>query len=402
MLKVINSDAEYEAALAEVERLLEQNPAVGTPEDERLKLLTVLVKDYESRNFPTELPDPIEAIRFRMEQQGLTPRDLMPYLGSRSKVSEVLSGRRPLTISMIRALHAGFGIPAKVLLREQDPAILDAPDINYDRFPIREMVARGWIVASKSDLRTRAEELLRDFFAPLGSVKALAAIYKKTNHVRAARAMDKYALTAWTARVVIQAGQRPSVKRYEKGGVDLAFMREIARLSAAENGPVLAHEALAKQGITLIIEPHLPRTHLDGAAILHGTARPIIGLSLRHDRVDNFWFCLMHELAHLSLHLDKDCVQFYDDLDVESRDDSKEREADDLAQEALIPRQEWERSPASRLRTQEAAEHLAKALGIHPAIVAGRIRHKYKDYRVLNHLVARAEVRRWFPEIQWS
>ena len=105
MNKVIKTESEYEEALSKLEELLNSNPASGTPENERLELLTLLVQDYESRRHPSVLPDPVEAIKFRMEQQALTPRDLIPYLGSRSKVSEVLSRKRPLTMAMIRALH---------------------------------------------------------------------------------------------------------------------------------------------------------------------------------------------------------------------------------------------------------------------------------------------------------
>lgn len=90
--------------------------AQGTPEHDELELLVMLVESYEDRAFPLDLPDPISAIRFRMEQEGLSPKDLVPFIGSRSRVSEVLSGRRTLSLSMIRALHDGLGIPYDVLL----------------------------------------------------------------------------------------------------------------------------------------------------------------------------------------------------------------------------------------------------------------------------------------------
>jgi HTH-type transcriptional regulator/antitoxin HigA len=118
MIKIINSESDYKAALAAIEKLIDLDPDVGTPEADRLELLTLLVQNYESKMVKMILPDPIEAIKFRMEQQNLTPQDLVPFIGSRSKVSEVLSHKRPLTLSMIRALHSGLGIPAKVLLQE--------------------------------------------------------------------------------------------------------------------------------------------------------------------------------------------------------------------------------------------------------------------------------------------
>ncbi len=119
--KVIKTELEYEAALAEVEDLIDRNPEAGTPEADRLELLVLLIQDYESREVDIPLPDPIEAIRFRMEQQNLTQGDLVPYFGSRSRASEVLSGKRKLSLSMIRALHEGLGIPLKVLIQDHEP-----------------------------------------------------------------------------------------------------------------------------------------------------------------------------------------------------------------------------------------------------------------------------------------
>src|SRR6266849_10877980 len=96
MLKVIKTEEEYESALAEINALIDRDPDPGTPEADRLELLTLLVENYESHTFPKRVPEPLEAIRFRMEQQNLKQRDLVPYIGSPSKVSEVLSGKRRL------------------------------------------------------------------------------------------------------------------------------------------------------------------------------------------------------------------------------------------------------------------------------------------------------------------
>jgi HTH-type transcriptional regulator/antitoxin HigA len=402
MNKVIKTEYDYHAALSAIEDLMDRSPGVGTPEGDQLELLILLVSDYESRTFHTELPDPIDAIKFRMEQQDLKQRDLVPYIGSRSKVSEVLSGKRPLTLSMIRALHTGLGIPAKVLLQDRDPSELDETEIEWTRFPLREMIQRGWIRATVTDIQNQAEDLLRRFFSELGSPTEVVALYRKADHVRSARSMDVYAITAWTARIIIRSLEDPPPVEYTLGTVDLEFMRDVAKLSWSERGPLLACEFMKKHGISLIIEPRLPRTYLDGAAIMIQQNRPIIGLTLRYDRIDNFWFSLMHELAHISLHTGGEITQFYDDLDVESQDDLYEQEADKMAMESLIPEKVWAKSPASRLRSPEAAEHLAKQLKIHVAIVAGRIRHKYKSYRVLNQLVGHRQVRKLFSDINWS
>ena len=112
--KVLKTEREYKAALAHVEQLMDQD----APDEDELELWSLLVENYEEEHFPIAAPDPIEAIRFRMDQEGLTRADLLPYLQSKSKVSEVLSGKRPLSLSMIRALHTGLKIPAEVLVQE--------------------------------------------------------------------------------------------------------------------------------------------------------------------------------------------------------------------------------------------------------------------------------------------
>ena len=118
--KIIKNEREHKAALARIDQLMDARP--GTPQGEELELLAALVEIYEDEAFPIDEPDPVDAIRFRMEQQRLKARDLIPFLGSRSKVSEVLSGRRGLSLKMIRSLATGLGIPTDVLVRESRSA----------------------------------------------------------------------------------------------------------------------------------------------------------------------------------------------------------------------------------------------------------------------------------------
>lgn len=400
MVKVIKTPADYHASMAKVSKLLALDPAPGTPEAEELETLAVLVHEYESRNFDIGSPDPIEAIKFRMEQENLSQRDLVPFLGSRSKVSEVLSGRRPLTLSMMRALHAGMGIPAKLLLQESSAPDTDESRIQWDKFPLREMVRRGWIRESVLDYRSQAREAVRGFFGELGPSQ-VPALYRQSRHIRSARQADQYALAAWTARVLKLASNKPTAA-YVAGTADLSFMRELARMSVLDEGPRVAGEFLQKYGIRLVIEPHLPGAFLDGAALRASDGGPIIALTLRYDRIDNFWFSLMHELAHVARHLSQAQEPFYDDLDVGPEDDPKEREADTVAGEALVPDEIWKESPASRLRSPEAIQHLASQLHIHPAIVAGRYRHEFRSYRVLNQFVGHGCVRRLFTSVKWD
>jgi HTH-type transcriptional regulator/antitoxin HigA len=114
-LKPIRSEADHDAALAEVERLW--GAKSGTPDGDRLDLLATLIDVYEARTYPIDPPDPIEAIQFRMEQLGLTRKDLEPLIGTRARVAEVMNRKRNLSIDMIRRLHEQLGISAEVLIR---------------------------------------------------------------------------------------------------------------------------------------------------------------------------------------------------------------------------------------------------------------------------------------------
>jgi HTH-type transcriptional regulator/antitoxin HigA len=118
MMKVraIKTEQDYEIVLAEIEALMDAEP--DTPEGDRLDVLTTLVEAYEAKHHAIDLPDPIEAIKVRMAERDLQRKDLEAMIGSRSKVSEVLSGKRPLSIAMIRRLHSMLGIPAEVLIQE--------------------------------------------------------------------------------------------------------------------------------------------------------------------------------------------------------------------------------------------------------------------------------------------
>lgn len=123
-IKPIRSEDDYDAALAELETLMDAEP--GTAEEERLEVLSTLVWAYEQEHYPIDKPDPIAAIEYYIESRGLTRKDLEPYLGLPSRVSEVMNKRRPLSKDMIRRLEAGTGIPATILIQ---PYALDLESV---------------------------------------------------------------------------------------------------------------------------------------------------------------------------------------------------------------------------------------------------------------------------------
>jgi HTH-type transcriptional regulator/antitoxin HigA len=251
------------------------------------------------------------------------------------------------------------------------------------------------------DPKENAEELMRKLIIQAGGVETVPfALFRQGKSARYNSKMDTYALMAWCIRVLALARENPLKNKYKKGSLKPSTLQEIARLSYFENGPLLAKEYLEKQGIYLIVVPHLPKTYLDGAAILMPDGTPVIGLTLRHDRIDNFWFCLLHELAHVAKHLTESDRIIIDDLDLRRHDaeseDKNEKEADEMTRDGLIPKKVWERNPIKGKVTAAKVYALAEQLKIHPAIIAGRVRYEQNNYKLLSKFVGRKQVRGLF------
>lgn len=117
-IRPIHTKADHNATLKEISALMENDPEPGSPDGDRLDILVTLVQAFEAKHTPISAPDPVEAIKFRMEQSGLSVKDLEPIIGKSNRVYEVLSRKRPLTLAMIRRLHHSLGIPAEVLIAE--------------------------------------------------------------------------------------------------------------------------------------------------------------------------------------------------------------------------------------------------------------------------------------------
>jgi HTH-type transcriptional regulator/antitoxin HigA len=398
-LRPVKSVADYDAALIRIEELMEIEGRSDVETDE-LEVLAVLVEIYEDAEFPMSVPSPIAAIKFRMEQLDLSQSDLVPVLGSRPKVSEILNGKRPLTLKMIRALHEHLNIPAALLIKEGG-SLPDKPLIDLDKFPIKEIAKRGWIVATNA--ADRVEEVLHDLIKCAGGSNALPQALLRQGGARENAKTDVHALQAWCLYVLGQARQMGLEGKYQEGSITPDLLREIARLSQFEAGPKLAQEKLAQYGIALVVAAHLPKTYLDGAALKTCDGVPVVGMTLRYDRIDNFWFCLLHELAHLGRHFNNGADAFIDDLQLRDRDhavdDDREREADEWAQEALIPQAEWATHPVRSVPSVVNVISLARTVGVNPVIVAGRIRHERKNYRLLSKLMGSNEVRPLFTEV---
>ena len=167
-MKLIKSSKDHTAALKRLEELMLADPKPGTADSEELELLAFLIEVYEKRTVKIPAATPAEAIRFRMEQGGLKQQDLVPFIGSKGRVSEVLAGKRDLTLSMVRKLHEGLGIPLKSLVLDTEGEVELPPCIEPERYPVKEMFLRGFFAATFgsdwSKVKDRSEELLQQFF----------------------------------------------------------------------------------------------------------------------------------------------------------------------------------------------------------------------------------------------
>ncbi|TIQ88988.1 MAG: ImmA/IrrE family metallo-endopeptidase, partial [Mesorhizobium sp.] len=193
---------------------------------------------------------------------------------------------------------------------------------------------------------------------------------------------------AWCAAVLVRA-EKITIKKTEISDPEKAA-RRLAQLSPLPDWQDQLVAALHRMGIILVILEHLPGTFLDGAAMRRGDGIPVIALTLRHDRLDNFWFTLLHEFAHVVCHLSTDRQVILDDLDVASSE-AIEAEADSFARNALIPPAMWKGIDKDS-STEEVLEAAQKA-GVHPAIAAGRWRFQHSDYRRFSKLIGRGEVK---------
>jgi HTH-type transcriptional regulator / antitoxin HigA len=390
--RILKSEQDYEEALKYLETLMDQSD--GSQWQEDIALFAHLIEDYEDQHFPIKLPDPIEAVKFALDQQGLTRKDLIPLLGSKGKVSEVLNRKRPLSISMIRALHTELGIPAEILLQDPLKHVVEAKRFDHRNFPFSEMCAKEYFPGYTSVrlAKEKSEELLGNLFCVFDEH------YPQVIHCRQSnggKEVDNGALLAWQAHIL------HTLKAIEHNEVcpqplDDAFYEQLLTLSSYTRGPLLVGDLLATRNIHFVIMPHLSRTYLDGAAFLSPQGNPIIAMTLRYDRSDNFWFTLMHELAHVVLHLGADRTKsFFDDtsgLTIGVRNEF-ERQADEFAQSKLIPESylsHRDLQDPSRWTEQRIISE-AKRMNRGPAVLVGRLRWESGDYTLFTNLLGKVE-----------
>ncbi|ESX08535.1 MULTISPECIES: helix-turn-helix domain-containing protein [unclassified Mesorhizobium] len=350
-----------------------------SPKDrDELEVLQAVIERWERSQHPVEAATPAQAIKFRMAQTGLSQRDLFAYLGSKSRVSEILNGQRQPTVDQIRALHQHLGIPVASLIGsfKHEPAT----------------GASSTSMAAEGKLRKlgvmKPKENLAGFLSRSKASTPAVAMLRKTRTERTNAKTDLAALEAWCAAVLMRA-EKIKIKKRDISDPEKTA-RQLAQTSIFPDWNARIFSELHRIGIILVVLEHMPGTFLDGAAMCRGDGVPVIALTLRHDRLDNFWFTLLHEFSHVVCHLSSDRQVILDDLDVASSE-TIEAEADSFARNALIPPAIWRRIDKDS-STEEVLEAAQKA-GVHPAISAGRWRFEHSDYRRFSKLIGRGEVK---------
>jgi HTH-type transcriptional regulator / antitoxin HigA len=376
--------------------------------EQQLKELESQIFEYEKlrsghvkRLFPASIIDIGQTLIEARIAQGMSQRSLAERLDMKEQQIQRYEQERYSTANLARVAEIAEALQLDLVafFEPRNDTIQQriAPNLkggfDASKLPVKEMKNRGWL----SHIR-----LPESVTGPLSDVD-LAAVYVSQavdshsmhrQHVRAGSVSDEYALLAWKARVLAKAKLT-----IEKSNKPMAFSSEnvvskLVDLSTRPSGPLDAIGLLRDHGVILIIERHLPSTHLDGAAMLLNNEIPVIGLTLRHDRLDNFWFTLLHELGHIFCHRDKGLREgFFDEEGAPSLNDL-ETEADEFAESAFIPNEVWGKSFVRFTKFKEQVIQFAKERRISSAIVAGRIRRERGDWTLFGDLVGQGSLRK--------
>lgn len=344
-----------------------------------------------------DLPDIL--IRARIAR-GMTQKDLGAFLGIKEQQIQRYEAERYRSASLERLIEVGGALDVEIRgeaaligdgrFKSVDPSV-------WTSFPITEMYKRGWFEdfsGSLAEAKKAAPQLVPNFLAATGADYIMPAMHRKS--VRTKGKILEAAFTAWEARVRSLAEQNPPEAEFDPASINDEWIEALRAMSVEPDGVSRTVDHLRDIGISLIVERHLPGTLLDGAALCSTRKRAIVAMTLRHDRLDNFWFTLFHELGHLKLHVGiGQFAAIFDDTEAPA-DSEVEDEADLFAQEALIPAAQWTLAASRFARTERSVLVDAKRFGVGPAVIAGRIRRETRNYTLLSSLVGPGEVRRWF------
>lgn len=269
----------------------------------------------------------------------------------------------------------------------------DINEIVWSKLPYQEMIERNWFTVAKHE---HPIVKVQEYFLRTAGPKFATAYHRKK--LAGPSVPNEHALLAWQARILECARELENQSDIQDFRLDERWIPNLVSLTQRADGPKCASQLLAEHGITLVIERHLSGSYLDGAAMLNDSDKPIIGLTLRYDTLDNFWFVLFHEIGHIFLHLFSGMRYDFFDEGSNTSDDSVEQEADQFALNTLIPADEWDKCSSKFLLSNESVRHDAQTLNIAPCIIAGRIRKEQNNYSILSELVGHGQVRSQFEK----
>lgn len=332
--------------------------------------------------------------------QGLSQRELAERLGMKEQQIQRYEQERYMTANMNRLAEIssalGLEVQAHLTVTPAKPLAQSQAAFDPTKLPIKEMRKRGWLneIHSVDISSTRTEiELAQLYISEVAPTSDIHALHRQK--VRAGSKVDDYALLAWKARVLHKARRLLKSDRSVEP-LDAVFLKQLVTLSQETDGPVRAVKMLRERGVLVVFEDHLAETHLDGAAMLLYGRTPVIGLTLRHNRPDNFWFVLMHEIGHVVRHRDKGLQHGFFDDEEERSSDELEKEADEFAQNALIPDEIWKTSFVRFAKSSDQVLQFASKYKIGASVVSGRIRRERHDYTLFTDIVGHGELRDLF------
>jgi len=250
----------------------------------------------------------------------------------------------------------------------------------FDELPKQELVRRGWM-SSEDDLSSMVP-LLQDIHSHREN-----ALFRKSDTSNVALCAAWKSRVSTTAKIAVV-----SQGIVEFQGIDTNYLKDLAKSSIDVSSIVSLPAILVKSGIILIYERSLPRMKLDGVVFKLESGHPVIGISFRFSRLDNFWFTLMHELAHINLHMESLGDPIFDDLETDS-EEMVEIHANRLAKDSFVERYLWRNCGAKYDKSDEVVIAFSKKIGIHPAIVAGMLQKEFNEFQIFRKIVDEVNVR---------
>lgn len=333
--------------------------------------------------------------------QNWKQKDLARKLGLQEQAIQRWESERYRNINLANYMKVARALLVEFSAHFQSSEVLkwlQPPDLNPVEVQkvLKHARKHGWLEEPDSDEKDGIKRLIRyvsEHVGRYGTPSLLRTGINVKDH------SEDWVLLSWKAQVTRRAERIIEGERLAYRPLDVSWLKQLTKLSARADGPLQAQTLLKEHGIVLIVERNIAGMDVDGAAFLVESI-PVIGLTLRRDALDNFWFTLMHEVAHVILHYRTGLASgFFDDVEHVELDEF-EQEANKFASDLLVPEELWSRSPARIAKVTTPIDNLAKQLNIAPAIIYGRIRFERGNYALFSDKIGRGAVRKLFlPEV---